>query len=172
MKVVFSRPASGYIADDGTGVDPAQPVVALFRLRDGVWEGGPQESFDKYKSLPYMYRIVNAQGRTVHRSDIFSRGQIGRGAINPVQATWPGTVATLDGIVSCSMVIDPDVVRRGFRIPSGDDLQITGLPMAAISRTALPDSRRAFGKKLCASSSSAAPPFSLKKCMSMDRACT
>jgi 1,4-alpha-glucan branching enzyme len=122
VKVVFGRPASGYIADDGTGVDPAQPVVALSRLRDGVWEGGPQGSFDKFKSLPYMYRIVNAQGRTVHRSDIFSRGQIGRGAINPLQATWPGTAATLDGTVSCSMVIDPDVVRRGFEsTPPGEE---------------------------------------------------
>src|SRR5215475_7457728 len=27
---------------------------------------------------------------------------------------WPGTVDTLDGTVSCSVVIDPDVVRRDF----------------------------------------------------------
>ena len=32
-----------------------------------------------------MYRIVNAQGQTVYRTDIFSRSQIGRGDINPVQ---------------------------------------------------------------------------------------
>jgi 1,4-alpha-glucan branching enzyme len=114
VKVVFGRPAKGYIANDGTGVDPAQPVVALSRLTDGIWEGGPEGDFETFKSLPYMYRIVNAQGQTVYRTDIFSRGQIGKGGINPVKATWPETVDTLDGTVSCSVVIDPDVVRRGF----------------------------------------------------------
>ena len=69
-----------------------------------------------------MYRIVNAQGRTVYRTDIFSRSQIGRGAINPVdRTTWPGTADTLDGTVSCSVVIDPDVVRRGVRIHARRD---------------------------------------------------
>src|SRR3990170_1537658 len=118
VKVVFGRPANGYIANDGTGVDQAQPVVALSRLTDGIWEGGPQGDFETFKSLPYMYRILNAQGQTVYRTDIFSRGQIGKGAINPVKAAWPGTVDTLDGTVSCSVVIDPDVVRRGFESTS------------------------------------------------------
>ncbi len=68
-----------------------------------------------------MYRIVNAQGRTVYRTDIFSRSQAGRGQINPAESAWPGTVDTLDGTVSCSVVIDPDVVRRGFvSTPSGE----------------------------------------------------
>jgi 1,4-alpha-glucan branching enzyme len=62
--------------------------------------------------------IMNAQGRTVYRTDIFSRGQIGKGAINPVKASWPGTVDTLDGTVSCSVVIDPEVVRRDFESTS------------------------------------------------------
>lgn len=114
VKVVFGNPATGYIFNDGTAIDLAQPVVALSRSRDGVWEGGPQGDFETFKSLPYMYRIVNAQGQTAYRTDIFSRSQIGKGAINPVKAAWPGTVDTLDGTVSCSVVIDPDVVRRGF----------------------------------------------------------
>jgi 1,4-alpha-glucan branching enzyme len=118
VKVVFGRPANGYIANDGTGIDPAQPVVALSRSADGVWEGGPQGDFKTFKSLPYMYRIENAQGQTVYRTDIFSRSQIGKGAINPVKANWPGTVDTLDGTVSCSVVIDPDVVRHGFESTS------------------------------------------------------
>src|SRR4029077_2620799 len=92
----------------------ARPVVDLSRSTDGVWKGGPQGRFETFKSLPYMYRIVKAQGQTVYRSDIFSRSQIGKGAINPAKAAWPGTVDTLDGTVSCSVVIDPDVVRRGF----------------------------------------------------------
>ena len=32
-------------------------------------------------------------------------------------AAWPGTPETLDGTVSCSVVIDPDVVRRTFEPP-------------------------------------------------------
>jgi 1,4-alpha-glucan branching enzyme len=114
VDVVFGDPARGYIADNGTGIDPAQPVVALSRSTDGIWEGSPAGLFDAFKSAPYMYQIVNAQGRTVYRTDIFSRGQIGRGSINPAKASWPGTAETLDGAVSCSVVIDPDVVRRGF----------------------------------------------------------
>ena len=90
VKVVFGKPANGYIANDGTGIDPAQPVVALSRLTDGIWEGGPQGDFETFKSLPYMYRIVNAQGQTVYRTDIFSRSQIGKGAINPAKASLAG----------------------------------------------------------------------------------
>ena len=118
VNVVFGKPANGYIANDGTGNDPGQPVVALFRTADGIWQGGPPGDFEKYKGLPYIYRIVNAQGQTVYRTDIFSRSQIGRGAINPLNprtGSWTGTVDTLDGTVSCSVVIDPDVVRRTFQ---------------------------------------------------------
>jgi 1,4-alpha-glucan branching enzyme len=122
IDVIFGNPASGYIANDGSGVDPAQPVVALSRSAPGIWEGETQGDFETFKSLPYMYRIVNMQGQTVYRTDIFSRSQIGKGAINPVKANWPGTVDTLDGTVSCSLVIDPDVVRRGFEsTPPGEE---------------------------------------------------
>ena len=118
VNVVFGKPANGYIANDGTGINPGQPVVALLRTDDGIWQGGPPGDFEEYKSLPYMYRIVNADGQTVYRTDIFSRSQIGRGGIsplNPMTGSWTGTVDTLDGTVSCSVVIDPDVVRRTFQ---------------------------------------------------------
>jgi 1,4-alpha-glucan branching enzyme len=111
VEVIFADPAKGYIAENGTGIDPNQPVVALSKLTDGIWEGGLAGDFEKFKSIPYMYRIVNAQCQTVYRTDIFSRSQIGRGGINPSKDSWPGTVETLDGTVSCSVVIDPDVVR-------------------------------------------------------------
>ena len=114
VDVVFADPTRGYISDDGSGIDAAQSVVSLARSAGGIWEGGPQGTFESFKSLPYMYRIVNAQGRTVYRTDIFSRSQFGRGATNPAHASWPGTAETLDGTVSCSVVIDPDVVRPGF----------------------------------------------------------
>lgn len=115
VEVVFGMPSNGYIADDGTGIDATQPVAALSRDADGIWHGGPPGDFESFMSLPYMYRIVNAGGDTVYRTDIFSRSQIGRGGIKPPDAgSWTGTVDTLDGTVSCSVVIDPDVVRRTF----------------------------------------------------------
>lgn len=120
VEVVFGTPAGAYIAEDGAGIDPAQPIIALARLADGIWEGGPQGAFEAYKSRPYMYRIATPQGQTLYRTDIFSRGQIGRGGIDPAGTPWPGTAETLDGTVGCSVVIDPDVVRRNFEsTPSG-----------------------------------------------------
>jgi 1,4-alpha-glucan branching enzyme len=114
VEVVFGHSNSGYIANDGTGIDPSRPVVTLARVDGGIWEGEPQGTFEDFMSLPYMYRIVNGQGQTVYRTDIFSRSQAGRGDIDPAQATWPGTVDTLDGTVSCSVVIHADVVRPPF----------------------------------------------------------
>jgi 1,4-alpha-glucan branching enzyme len=125
VEVVFGTEARGYIADDGSGIDSLRPGIKLSHgtgaVWDGIWEGVAAGSFETYKSLPYMYRIVNAQAQTVYRTDIFSRGQIGKGGINPAKASWPGTVDTLDGTVSCSVVIDPDVVRRKFEsTPPGE----------------------------------------------------
>ena len=123
VEVVFGDSANGYIANDGHGIDPKQPVVTLSRSAEGIWEGGPKGAFEVFKSLPYMYRIVNAQGQTVYRTDIFSRSQIGKGNVNPCGEAWAGTVDTLDGSVSCSVVIDPDVVRPDFQsTPPGEPL--------------------------------------------------
>jgi 1,4-alpha-glucan branching enzyme len=114
VKVLFGVPAKGYIADDGTGIDPARPAVTLSRESDNIWAGSPQGQFKTFKSLPYMYCIETSPGQFKYRTDIFSRGQIGKGDINPARSAWAGTSETLDGTVSCSVVIDPDVVRRGF----------------------------------------------------------
>jgi len=114
VDVVFAVPANGYIRDDGTGIDPTQPEIPLSLGSDDIWEGQASGEFSKFLGLPYMYRIVNAQGDLVYRTDIFSRSQIGKGAIDPSKDLWPGTLDTLDGRVSCSVVIDPDVVRRSF----------------------------------------------------------
>lgn len=126
VDVVFGTPTNGYIANNGSGIDPLRPVTSLAKTAgvnwDGIWQGGPAGDFASYKSLPYMYRVLNAQGDTVYRTDIFSRSQIGRGDINPVKGSWPGTVDTLDGSVSCSVVIDADVVRRNFTsTPLGEE---------------------------------------------------
>ncbi|MDQ0850478.1 1,4-alpha-glucan branching enzyme [Arthrobacter sp. B3I9] len=64
-----------------------------------------------------MYRIRTVQGVDRMRTDIHSRWQIGRGAINPENPQhppWDGNPGTLDGGVSCSVVIDQDVVREEF----------------------------------------------------------
>jgi 1,4-alpha-glucan branching enzyme len=115
VEVVFGDPARGYIDNNGVGIDPAQPVVALSKSSEGIWEGKPPGDFEIFISLPYMYRIRNAQGQLTYRTDIFSRSQTGKGNIDPASGRWPGTPETLDGTVSCSIVIDPDVVRRDFQ---------------------------------------------------------
>lgn len=125
VQVVFGNPAAGYIADNGQGIDPALPALALSRGAEGIWTGEQSGDFEAYMGLPYMYRIMNAQGQTVYRTDIFSRGQAGKGDIDPKKKSWPGTADTLDGTVSCSVVIDPDVVRQGFEsTPPGQPLDL------------------------------------------------
>ncbi len=115
VEVVFGNPDNGYITDKGDGVDPKRAVVAMARSSDNnIWEGIPQGDFETFKGLPYMYRIKNAQEQIVYRTDIYSRSQIGKGDKNPAKTDWPKTLETLDGTVSCSVVIDPDVVRRDF----------------------------------------------------------
>jgi 1,4-alpha-glucan branching enzyme len=114
VEVVFGQPDSGYISDTGQGIDPTQPVVSLTKGADDIWEGQPPGDFETYKSLPYMYRIENEMGQTVFRTDIYSRSQIGRGRVNPQKGIWDGSPGSLDGSVSCSVVIDADVVRRSF----------------------------------------------------------
>ncbi|CAA9319725.1 MAG: GH13 / GH13_10 / GH13_9 / GH13_11 / GH13_36 [uncultured Gemmatimonadetes bacterium] len=118
-EVVFSPPAHGYIADDGTGIDPARPPIPMARGDDDIFESAPVPDFAAFAGAPYMFRIVNAQGDVVYRTDLHSRWQIGRGDQNPRHGGWNGDPATLDGGVGCSVVIDQDVVRREFEPPAG-----------------------------------------------------
>lgn len=57
------------------------------------------------------YRIVNQNGSTTFRTDLYSRAQIGCGDVNPMGAPYPGPAEALDGVVSCSLVVDMSVVR-------------------------------------------------------------
>jgi 1,4-alpha-glucan branching enzyme len=125
VEVVFapfdlsSGTPTGYIADDGTGVDPAAAVVPLTSIGSGVWEsdiaGTPAlAGFADYLNRLYMYRITNEQGDTTYKVDIFSRSQVGRGDTNPGGAHYAGSYLDLDGIVSCSVVADPDRVTQDF----------------------------------------------------------
>jgi 1,4-alpha-glucan branching enzyme len=114
VEVVFAAADRPYIGDDGSGVDPAMPVVALVRDRDGIWSGGPDGAFAQFVGAPFLYRVVTDDGRVVHRTDLASRWQAGRGWVDPARDDWDGTAATLEGTVSCSVVVDQDVVRAEF----------------------------------------------------------
>lgn len=124
VDVVFAEAESGYVADDGHGIDPAQPVIVLTRGGGGLWEGTAPGAFADYVGLPYMFRIRNAEGDTVYRTDIHSRWQFGRGGTNPQGNHWNGRRQDLDGTVSCSVVIDQDVVRGEFEPSTSPPLQI------------------------------------------------
>lgn len=123
VQVVFGLPDHGYIANDGTGIDPTRPAIPLSKLpTDGIWESAILPDFKAFERLPYMYKLVNAQGETVYRTDLFSRSQIGCGGINPEHnPDWPGTIETLDGAISCSVIIDPDTITQDFEPPADQD---------------------------------------------------
>lgn len=110
---------TGYIADDGTGVDATSAVVPLVSTSGGIWESDVTTTpsiakFDDYMNRLYMYRITDEQGTITYKVDIFSRNQVGRGGTNPHGAHYGGSYLDLDGIVSCSVVSDPDQITQDF----------------------------------------------------------
>ena len=128
VEVVFGQPECGYIADDGTGIDPNRPVIALEKSDDGVWVAGPWNTpalrrFTDFVGAPYMYRIKNEQGELTYRTDLHSRAQIGTGDQNPGGKPFAGTPAQLNGVVSCSLVVDTDKVEA--RLDPADEQQIS-----------------------------------------------
>jgi 1,4-alpha-glucan branching enzyme len=118
VEVVFGDPSSGYIADDGTGIDPGRPVIALVRSgNDGVWLATPEQHpalgrFEDFINAPYMYRIRTDDGSVLYRTDLHSRAQVGRGDFNPEGAPYKGKPEALNGVVSCSLVVDTEVVSE------------------------------------------------------------
>jgi len=120
VEVVFGSWTTGYIDNAGGGIDPAMPVVALRPIGDGIWESNLRESpklsdFRLFDHAPYMFRIRKPNGVTAYRTDIFSRCQIGAGSFDPGGAPYNGTIAELNGRVSCSVVIDPDTVTSTLK---------------------------------------------------------
>ncbi|RYH09203.1 alpha-amylase family glycosyl hydrolase [Tropicimonas sp. IMCC6043] len=110
----------GYIADDGSGRRSDLPAIPLTRCPDGTWVSDPRdpglpEGGVYRQHLPYMYRITREDGSVRYRSDIYSRLQIGRGAMNPRGAAFDGPVSDLSGSVSCSVTVDPDRVTAYLR---------------------------------------------------------
>lgn len=120
VEIVFGTESSGYIADDGSGIDPVLGPFPMFRQEDGIWQTdmaiSPQlEDFSQFDRKPYMFRITKEGGQIAYRTDLYSRCQIGKGNINPQGQSYSGSSTELDGTKSCSVVVDPDTVTRNFQ---------------------------------------------------------
>jgi 1,4-alpha-glucan branching enzyme len=111
VEVVFAKPGSGYIFDDGTGIDPNRRSIALTRDAAGIWRSARLPDFASFERAAYMYRITSEQAEIKYRSDLYSREQAGRGAVDPAREAWDGSDATLDGSKSCSVITGCDSLR-------------------------------------------------------------
>lgn len=114
VEVVFGG-ASGFIADDGSGIDSARGTLALARQADGIWQTNGASNlanFSNFDHLPYMYRVTKSGGSVQYKTDLYSRCQMGQGRINPLEEAYLGDYRELDGSVSCSVIVDPDRVLR------------------------------------------------------------
>ncbi|MFD0683465.1 alpha-amylase family glycosyl hydrolase [Actinomadura fibrosa] len=125
VSVVFGHLESGYIADDGTGIDEEIGKIPMSRDGEGVWTTDPAEErladYEGLRNRPYMFEVVKDNGRVVYRTDVYSRLQIGRGSTDPAALkegeSFTGSFRDLDGTVSCSVVVDPDLCTRNFDEP-------------------------------------------------------
>lgn len=123
----------GYIADDGTGI--AREPIPMTRRDDGVWtvDGDTARYLANFAAIdhqPYMYQIRKkgaAPSEWSYRTDLYSRCQIGKGSVNPEGAPYSGRWTDLGGSISCSVVVDPDRVTRGFSEPDWPETQWVGV---------------------------------------------
>ena len=110
--------ASGYIADNGEGIDASLGEYSMSRQENGVWQTDVNESrlanFSSYDHKPYMFRITKEDGGVAYRTDLYSRCQIGQGNTNPNGQPYSGNSQDLDGTKSCSVVVDLDLVAQDF----------------------------------------------------------
>lgn len=114
VEVVFGD-FSGYIYDDGKGIDSELPILSMSCQEDGIWQTNKISSmsdFATYSRKPYMFRITKDSGRPEYKTDLYSRCQIGKGSINPTKEPYSGNYRELDGSISCSVIIDPDTVTK------------------------------------------------------------
>ena len=117
VEVVFA--GSGYIGDDGSGIDSSRGSFTLSRQEGGIWQTDGVNStlanFSTFDHQPYMYRITKQDNRVEYKTDLYSRCQMGQGRTNPSRDAYSGDYRDLDGSISCSVVIDPDLVLREFQ---------------------------------------------------------
>ncbi|MDR2601388.1 MAG: alpha amylase C-terminal domain-containing protein [Spirochaetaceae bacterium] len=116
--------AGGYIAADGSGVNPLPPSIPMVRNGDGIWETGPDafnvhpdfknSSFDALNHRPYMFKITREDGFIAYRTDLYSRCQIGSGSFNPNGGRYEGLTRDLRGLGSCSVTVDPEKITKNF----------------------------------------------------------
>ncbi|HEY9663970.1 MAG TPA: hypothetical protein V6C65_36430, partial [Allocoleopsis sp.] len=123
VEVVFGDDKSGYIADDGFGMDAQLGPFPMFRSEEGIWKTdiaiSPElANFAHFNLQPYMFRVVKDDGQIAYRTDLYSRCQIGQGNINPNGQHYIGKYTELDGTKSCSVVVDPDTVMKQFQSSS------------------------------------------------------
>jgi 1,4-alpha-glucan branching enzyme len=120
VELVRGDAVSGYIANDGTGITATLP---MHRDGDGIWHTDVADApalvrFADFDHTPYMFRIVKDNGAVAYRSDIYSRCQIGRGRVDPERTPdWSHRREDLDGVKSCSVVVDPEQVAELFSEP-------------------------------------------------------
>jgi 1,4-alpha-glucan branching enzyme len=119
------RICGGYIADDVHGRHRSWGPFRMMRANDGLWVTDVNDPefarFSKFDHIPYMFRITKDNGRPAYRSDIYSRCQIGYGDYIP-SGGYFGLTTGLDGTISCSVVVDPDLVTREFTEPLWPEL--------------------------------------------------
>ncbi len=119
VEVVFGG-MSGYISDNGVGIDATRGTLALSHHSNGVWQTASTSAladFANFDLLPYMYRITKPGGHVYYKTDLYSRCQMGQGNIDPSDPNdlpFDGNYRELDGSVSCSVVVDPDRVLKEF----------------------------------------------------------
>lgn len=120
VEVGFGDLQSGYIADDGFGLDLDLGPLPMFQTEAGIWQTDPTISpeladFHKFDHKCYMFRIVKDDGQVAYRTDLYARCQIGKGNFDPQGQHYWGKFTELDGTKSCSVVIDPETVTRQFQ---------------------------------------------------------
>jgi 1,4-alpha-glucan branching enzyme len=128
IDVVFGNGDSGYIADDGFGMDANLGPFPMFRTEEGIWQTdlaiSPElADFARFDHKPYMFRIVKDDGQVAYRTDLYARCQIGKGSIDPKGQHYLDKYTELDGSKSCSVVIDPDTVTQQFQAAIFPELQ-------------------------------------------------